>query len=162
MERQNLYLQLSAEAEDLLKNNSQKNLSGQTLNKWLVDKYKIVPQEPVQTTFFSVHVEINIDTWLMLEGLAKITNRTPEELIEEWASDKNSPLLVEQQGKFISQETLEKVAKVLNIAEMFFSKTVADTQQKLGDNYPECEKVAKTTQEIFSTLRELLNIEIEG
>ncbi|MBK7994744.1 MAG: hypothetical protein IPK14_15590 [Blastocatellia bacterium] len=89
---------------------------------------------------FSVHVEINIDTWLMLEGLAKITNRTPEELIEEWASDKNSPLLVEEQGKFISQETLEKVAKVLNIAEMFFSKTIADTQQKLGDNYPECEK----------------------
>ncbi len=165
MQRQTLLLQLNSETATLLENNSQKNLSGQTLDKWLVDKYKIVPQEPVQTTLFSVPVEINIDTWLMLEGLAKITNRTPEELIEEWANDNNLPTEenpADEQNAAVSPEVLEQIAEVLNVAEMFFSRTVADTQQKLGDNYPEGEKVAKTTQDIFSALRQLLNIEIEG
>lgn len=166
MQRQTLLLQLNSETANLLENKSQKNPSGQTLDKWLVDKYKIVPQEPVQTTLFSVPVEINIDTWLMLEGLAKITNCTPEELIEEWASDKNNNLpteenTVDEQNPVVSPEVLEQVAQVLNLAEMLFVATVSDAKEKLGGTYPEGEKVAKTTQEIFSTLRELLNIEIE-
>jgi len=82
-------------------------------------------------------------------------------VVHEWASDNNLPTeenTVDEQNRAVSLEVLEQTAEVLNLAEMFFSKTVADTQQKLGVNYPEGEKVAKTTQEIFSALRQLLNI----
>ncbi len=167
MERQTLYLNLNPETSSLLTSDLRKNASGQTLDKWLVNKYKAIVPEMVQTELFSVPIELKIDTWLMLEGLAKITNRTPEELIEEWAVDKsNVPYVekdfIEEQKSAVSPVVLEQVAQILNLAETLFTATVADAQQKLGDKYPEGEKVAKTATEIFGALRQLLNISIES
>ncbi|KAF0248877.1 MAG: hypothetical protein FD167_1722 [bacterium] len=166
MERQILYLNLSPETSSLLTSDLRKNASGQTLDKWLVNKYKSVIPEMVQTELFSVPIELKIDTWLMLEGLAKITNRTPEELIEEWVSNKSEASIVEkdfieEQKTAVSPVALEQVAQILNLAETLLTGTVADAKQKLGGEYPEGEKVAKTATEVFSVLRELLGIEIE-
>lgn len=166
MERWTLYLDLNPETENLLTSNSCKNASGQPLDNWLVTKYKTVIPEMLQNGLFSVPIELKIDTWLMLEGLAKVTNRTPEELIEEWASDKSGASsvekdFIEEQKTVVSPETLEEVGKILNWAETLLTSTVADAKQKLGGEYPEGEKVAKTATEVFSVLRQLLGIEIE-
>jgi len=58
----------------------------------------------------------------------------------------------------ISEESLGKVAHILDLGETLFERTVADAQQKLGGSYPEGEKAAQAGAEVFRALRLLLGL----
>lgn len=166
-----IYVGLSNEAHEKLSSKSNFiRLDNANLRLWLIRYFEQLHLPTLTSpSLFDIELEVEDDILILLQALSQISQCTVGELVETWVLDSGKPIDLQnlenkpEKGRSgnLTQETLEQVAQILNLAETLLTGTVADAKQKLGGEYPEGEKVAKTATEVFSVLRELLGIEIE-
>jgi len=141
-----------------------KNSSGETLHDWLIRAFDSMNiSGSSHPSLFGTCVEVEDDVPTLLGALARLTNQSVDEMVEAWLLDSYRPAMHSVEapsGKSVgvSDEKLGKVAHVLDLGETLFERTVADAREKLGGSYPEGEKVAQASAEVFRALRVLLGL----
>jgi hypothetical protein len=159
-----LHVSISAKAKQYYAGN--KNRAGETLRDWLI---RSIESSGLATTtnpaLFSAAFEVDEDVPAILGSFSLATNRNLEEIIESWLMEdpssrglRNTSHSPASAPAGLSNETLGKAAQILDLVETLFEQTIADAQQKLGGNYPESERVARASAEVFRGLRELLGL----
>jgi hypothetical protein len=163
MIQHSLHVQLSPEAANCLDSKSpNRNLAGETLAQWLIRSFE---SQEVRRLFhpslFSRTIEVDEQTPLLLEAMTRIQNTTPEALIESWLMEtpRQSDVFPASEGVgVISDDSLGKMAMILDLGETLFEQTIADAQEKLGGSYPESVNVAQASGKVFKALRGLLGL----
>jgi hypothetical protein len=158
-----LHVSVSNEAKQF--HTGHQNRAGLTLRDWLI---RALETSGVASTthpsLFGTTFEVDKDVPAIIGAFSLITNRSLEEILESWLMEE--PASLEQGGNNrppmtqpteLPDEVLSKVAQILDLGETLFEETIADAKRKIG-TYPEGEKVAQTSSEVFRALRLLLGL----
>ena len=121
---------------------------------------------PGQPTLFSTQIEVDDELPLLLDALARVSKKRPEELVEAWALDESRTktdgprIEVAAAAPAFSPEVRPRVAELLDIAQTLFEETVADAERRLG-GYPSGRAAEQSAVAIYDGLRRLLGLSLE-
>ncbi len=163
-----IHAQLTPQAREALRlRNSSTNRAGWTLRDWLIRSFEATATlRDQQASLFAETIPVDDDVPLLLEALARVTRRTPDDLVETWAIEE--PTQEERAGQAqtttppvsLPDEVCGKVAELLDLVETLFEETVADAQRQLG-SYPEGQEAERAAAEIYRALRSVLGLSRE-
>ena len=163
-----IHAQLTPQAREVLRlRDGGINRAGRTLRNWLVRSFETTATSRVQqASLFAETIPVDDDVPLLLEALARVTRRTPDDLVEAWALEE--PTQEERGGQAqtttppvsLPEDVRGKVIELLDLAETLFEETVADAQRRLG-SYPEGQEAERAAAEIYRALRSVLGLSRE-
>src|SRR5262252_6164372 len=126
-----LHVSLSTEARETLRQSTTRaNRAGQTLRDWLVRSFEATTTSRAQqASLFAETIPVDDDVPLLLEALARVTRRTPDDLLEAWALEE--PIAEEKAGQAqtttqpvsLPEDVRGKVIELLDLAETLFEET---------------------------------------
>jgi hypothetical protein len=122
-----------------------------------------MPSRTQQASLFAETIPVDDDVPLLLEALARVTKKIPDDLVEAWAleepaSEKNTEqTAATMQSVNLPDEVRGQVAELLDLAETLFEETVSDAQRQLR-HYPEGLEARKSAAEIYRALRRVLGL----
>jgi hypothetical protein len=163
-----LHVSLSTEARETLRQSmARANRAGQTLRDWLVRSFEATATSRAQqASLFAETIPVDDDVPLLLEALARVTRRTPDDLVEAWALEE--PTQEERAGQAqtttppvsLPEDVRGKVSELLDLVETLFEETIADAQRRLG-GYPEGQEAERAAAELYRALRSVLALSRE-
>jgi len=163
-----IHAQLTPQAREVLRlRDGGINRAGRTLRDWLVHSFETTATSRAQqASLFAETIPVDDDVPLLLEALARVTRRTPDDLVEAWALEE--PTQEERGGQAqtttstvsLPDDVHGKVIELLDLAETLFEETVADAQRRLG-SYPEGEEAERAAAELYRALRSVLGLSRE-
>jgi hypothetical protein len=163
-----IHAQLTPQAREVLRlRDGSINRAGRTLHDWLVHSFETTATSRAQqASLFAETIPVDDDVPLLLEALARVTRRTPDDLVEAWALEE--PTQEERAGQAqtttwpvsLSDAVRGKVIELLDLAETLFEETVADAQRRLG-SYPEGQEAESAAAELYRALRSVLGLSTE-
>ena len=163
-----IHAQLTPQARDVLRlRDGGINRAGRTLRNWLVHSFETTAvARAQQASLFAETIPVDDDVPLLLEALARVTKRTPDDLVEAWALEE--PIPEERTGQVktmtspvsLPEDVHGKVSELLDLAETLFEETIADAQQRLG-SYPEGQEAESAAAELYRALRSVLGLSRE-
>ena len=163
-----LHVQLSDEAmSGLVAGNPSRNRAGETLHDWIIRSFdSIHTQHLFNPTLFGAAFEVERETPLLLEALAQVQNATPEAIIEAWLlqphTQQEAAVSPGNNGVGLDEATQGKLAEIIDLGETLFESMVHHAQHKLGGEYPEGEKAAQTSAELFHSMRVLIGLRMHS
>jgi hypothetical protein len=159
-----LHVNLSADAANVLRGSGSRNANGVSLHSWLTRSFATLASGMSNPSLFAETLQVDDDVPLLLEALATVTGQKTDELVEAWLmqppgseAGTGDPATVEEHGA-LPDETIGKIADVLDMGETLFEETVCDARRKLGGSYPDGDRAARTGAEVFRALRLLVGI----
>jgi len=163
-----IHAQLTPQAREALRlRNSSTNRAGWTLRYWLIRSFEATAtSQDQQASLFAETIPVDDDVPLLLEALARVTRRTPDDLVEAWALEEPAPEERTGQVKTMTppvslpDDVRGKVSELLDLAETLFEETVADAQRRL-ESYPEGEEAERASAELYRALRSVLGLSRE-
>jgi hypothetical protein len=163
-----IHAQLTPEAREAIRRGDGKvNRAGRTLREWLARSFETVASSRAQQgSLFGEAISVDDDVPLLLEALAQVTERTPDDLVEAWALE--GPRSLKDQHQSVSpvqsaqlpDDIRGKVSELLDLAETLFDETVADGKRRLG-GYSAADEASKSAREIYRALRKILDLPSE-
>ena len=163
-----IHAQLTPQAREVLRlRNGGINRAGRTLRDWLVHSFETtVTSRAQQASLFAETIPVDDDVPLLLEALARVTRRTPDDLVEAWALEEPAPKEKAGQAQTtmrpvsLPEDVSGKVTELLDLAETLFEETIADAQRRLG-SYPEGQEAESAAAELYRALRSVLGLSRE-
>ena len=163
-----IHAQLTPQAREVLRlRDGGINRAGRTLRDWLVHSFETTATSRAQqASLFAETIPVDDDVPLLLEALARVTRRTPDDLVEAWALEE--PAQEERAGQAqttpppvsLPDDVRGKVIELLDLAETLFEETIADAQRRLG-SYLEGQEAERAAAEIYRALRNVLGLSRE-
>jgi hypothetical protein len=88
-----IHAQLTPQAREVLRlRDGGINRAGRTLRDWLVHSFETTAtSRDQQASLFAETIPVDDDVPLLLEALARVTRRTPDDLVEAWALEEPTP-----------------------------------------------------------------------
>jgi hypothetical protein len=163
-----IHAQLTPQAREVLRlRDGGINRAGRTLRDWLVHSFETTATSRAQqASLFAETIPVDDDVPLLLEALARVTRRTPDDLVEAWALEE--PAQEERVGQAqtttrpvsLPEDVRGKVTELLDLAETLFEETISDAQRRLG-SYPEGQEAESAAAELYRALRSVLGLSRE-
>ena len=163
-----IHAQLTPQAREVLRlRDGGINRAGRTLRDWLVHFFETTATSRAQqASLFAETIPVDDDVPLLLEALARVTRRTPDDLVEAWALEEPAPEERTGQVKTMTppvslpDDVRGKVLELLDLVETLFEETIADAQRRLG-SYPEGQEAESAAAELYRALRSVLGLSRE-
>jgi hypothetical protein len=163
-----IHAQLTPQAREVLRlRDGGINRAGRTLRDWLVHSFETTATSRAQqASLFAATIPVDDDVPLLLEALARVTRRTPDDLVEAWALEEPTPKEKAGQAQTttrpvsLPEDVSGKVTELLDLAETLFEETIADAQRRLG-SYPEGQEAESAAAELYRALRSVLGLSRE-
>lgn len=160
-----IHAQLTPEARAALRlRDGTTNRCGRTLRDWLVRSFEATASSRTQqASLFAETIAVDDDVPLLLEALARVTRKTPDDLVEAWAleepiSEKETEQTdVTAPSASLPDEVQGQIAELLDLVETLFEETVMDAQRRLR-HYPEGLEARRSAAEIYRALRRVLGL----
>ena len=160
-----IHAQLTPQAREVIRSgDGRANRAGRTLRQWLAHSFDAaISSRGHQGSLFGETISVDDDVPLLLEALARVTEKSPDDLVEAWALEEPGlPRDGEQSGSSVVSAHLPdnlrgKIAELLDLAETLFEETVSDVGQRFGP-YPQGKQAGASAAEIYCAIRSLLKI----
>src|SRR5262249_8765622 len=132
-----IHAQLTPQAREVLRlRDGGINRAGRTLRDWLVHSFETTATSRAQqASLFAETIPVDDDVPLLLEALARVTRRTPDDLVEAWALEEPAPKEKAGQAQTttrpvsLPEDVSGKVTELLDLVETLFEETIADVQR---------------------------------
>jgi len=160
--RRLLFAELSPAAREALRRGAgQLNLGGQTLRQWLSTQVLLTVGSSAQLSLLGEPIPVEEDVPLLLEGLSRVSNQRPDDLVEKWALDASAPEgRAEHQShetSLLPEDARERSAELVDLAETLLEESISDARRRLG-SYAEGDEALKAAAEVFAALRRVLGL----
>ena len=160
-----IHAQITPEARAVLRlRDDATNRCGRTLRDWLLRAFDAVaPSSTQQGSLFAETISVDDEVPLLLEALARVAKKTPDDLVETWlleepvSEKRTEPTKTTVQSIRLPDDVRGQIAELLDLAETLFEETVLDAQRRLK-SYPEGLEAERSAAEIYRALRSVLGL----
>jgi hypothetical protein len=161
MASRTIYVNLSREAAARLASVKEEGVTARSLRNWLIRNFESSTfSQTTQRSLFATEIEVDEDVPLLIEALSRVTNRTPDDLIDAWIREpqpEDSEPSPNRNTVGFPADTRGRLIELLDLAETLFEETISDVEQRFGA-YPQGNQAEASAAEIYRALRLLLKI----